>query len=372
MKRLLIVVNDANFFLSHRLPIALAAKEAGFDVHIATTPISVAKKITDHGLTFHNVPFSRSGMRPLHELRTMLSLYGLYKRVKPRIVHHVTIKPVLYGGIIARILKVPAMVSAISGLGYIFVSESLQTKIIRFFITAIYKIALNHKNTSIIVQNPDDASWLRKAGIANANVIKIIAGSGVDLDIFSPKDEKSGLPVVLFASRLLWDKGAAEFVGAAKILTTEGLQARFVLAGDADPANPSSIPLQTLEKWRSEKIVELWGSSDDMPGVFAKSHIFCLPSYREGLSKVLIEAAACGKPIITTNVPGCRDVVEDGLNGLLVPAKDPKAIATAIKKLINNPTMRRQMGVEGRKKATQEFGVKLVVKETMHIYSDLS
>lgn len=371
MKRLLLVVNDANFFLSHRLPIALAAKDSGFDVHIATTPVSGAKKITDHGLIFHNIPFSRSGMHPLHELRTMLALYRLYKQIKPAIVHHVTIKPVLYGGIVARLLGVPAVVSAISGLGYIFVSEKLRTKIIRFIITLVYRIALNHKNTFVIVQNPDDADWLKKSGIAKPDTIKLITGSGVDLENYVPRPEPSELPVVLFASRLLWDKGVGEFVQAAKILTSEGVKARYVLVGENDQGNPSSVPTQTIEQWQREKIVELWGFRSDMPEVFANSHIFCLPSYREGLSKVLIEAAACGKPIITTDVPGCRDVVTNGLNGLLVPARDPQAIARAIKDLIVDPEKRRQMGHEGRKKAQTEFGLEMVVKETLQVYNEL-
>jgi len=371
MKKLLIVVNDARFFLTHRLPIALAARKKGFEVHVATTRDSYSDTIAGHGLVFHEIPFARSGMQPVHELHTILKIYRLYRQLRPDIVHHVTIKPVLYGGLVARILSVPAVVSAISGLGYLFVARGILPKVLRLFVTVLYRLALNHKNCCTIVQNPDDRNWLVRSGIVGSDSIRKVPGSGVDLDIFSPMPEKKGSPIVLFASRLLWDKGIGEYVQAAYKIASEGVKAKFVIAGERDPGNPSTVPERILEKWKKDEVVSLIGYQENMPAVRSSAHIFCLPSYREGLSKALIEAAASGRPVITTDVPGCRDVVEDGVNGLLVPTRDIEALAVAMKKLIENSAIRESMGRAGRIRAEREFGIKGIVSKTLDIYDEL-
>lgn len=369
--RLLFVVNQTEFFLSHRLPLALAAQRQGYEVHIATPTSPAVAIINDKGLAHHDIPFSRQGMHPLRELTTLRALFRLYRSLRPDIVHHVTIKPVIYGGLIARLTGVPAVVNAVSGLGYVFISSGRRALLLRSVVRAGYRLALRHRNSRVIFQNRDDLALFGKKHLIDAKQAVIIKGSGVDLDRFAPMPEPSGPPVVMFASRLLRDKGVCEFVEAAETLRNSGVQARFVLVGDIDPGNPASLPTETVRRWQKEEVVEWWGRRDDMPHAMAQAHIVCLPSYREGLPKILIEAAACGRPIVTTDVPGCREIVRDGENGLLVPVRNVEALSTAIKRLIEDSPLRRRMGEQGRKIAEKEFGLQHVISETLLVYQQL-
>jgi glycosyltransferase involved in cell wall biosynthesis len=366
--RLLFVVNQAEFFLSHRLPLALAAKREGYDVHIAT-PISVGVAvIREAGLTHHAVSFSRKGMRPFAELGTLRALFRLYRMLCPDIIHHVTIKPVIYGSIIARLVHVPAVVNAVSGLGYVFISRGPKAAFLRRIVRWSYRFALNHPNSRVIFQNGDDLALFIGDGLVRAQEAALIEGSGVDLQRFTPVKQPKEPPVVLFASRLLGDKGVCEFVDAARALQSDGVEAHFVLVGDVDPGNPASLSTATVKSWHQERVIEWWGQREDMEAVFAQVHIVCLPSYREGLPKVLIEAAACGRPIVATDVAGCREIVRHNDNGLLVPAKDSAALANALKQLISDPALRERMGRRGREIAVQEFGLERVVSDTLAVY----
>jgi glycosyltransferase involved in cell wall biosynthesis len=373
MKKLLFIINDPLFFISHRLPIALEAKKRGYIVMAAASYNKKAEKIlNEKGIAFYPIKLSRSGMNPFKELKTIIKLYKLYKRVRPDIIHNVTIKPVLYGGILARITKIPAVVSAIPGLGFAFISEGFFANIRRFLITFIYRFALGHKNLKVIFQNSDDLNMFIKKGLIKKERAELILGSGVDASEFYPSCEPDAKPIVItMASRMLWDKGAGEFIAAAKLLKEKGVDARFLLAGDTDSGNPASVSEKQLKKWHDNKIAEWLGFKKDMRKIFKMSNIVCLPSYREGLPKVLIEAAACGKPIIATDVPGCREIVKHGKNGLLVAAKDYIGLAGAMELLINDEKMRIKMGKEGRAIAESDFRIEGVVEKTIAIYNRL-
>lgn len=372
--RVLIVVNNPAFFLSHRLPIALAARGAGWDVHVATAPepADAVARIEGQTLYHHPIPVSRSGTQPLFELKTLQALYQLYRRLRPDLLHHVTIKPVVYGGLVARMARCPAVVSAISGLGYVFAGESLRHKALRAVATRLYRGALRHPSSRVIFQNVYDQRTLEDLGITNQAKAVMIRGSGVRLDQFSTSAEPEGTPVVVLPARMLRDKGVVEFAEAARALKSRGIEARFVLAGDLDPGNPAALARETLDDWVAEGIVEWWGYCTDMPTTLKQSHLVVLPSfYGEGLPKALIEAAASGRAIVTTDHPGCRDAVADGDNGLLVPPRDSNALAEAICTLLEDPERRRAMGQRGRERAEAEFSVDEVVRQHLQVYEAL-
>ncbi len=330
MKKILFVVNNLSFLLSHRLEIALEALKIGWEVHVAAPVNDDISVIRSHGFIFHPIKITRSSMNPFGEIATMAELFGLYKRLRPDILHHITIKPVIYGGIAARLSGMPAVVSAIPGLGFIFLDRKILAKQIRAIVKSMYRIVLGHKNMKVIFQNPDDLDLFVSNFMIDKNKTVLIRGSGVDISHFTPtQKEPAKTPIVLMPSRLLWDKGVKEFIESAIYIQKKNIDAKFVLAGDTDSGNPSSVPVEQLEKWGSEKIIEWIGFEKNMPALFAKSDIVVLPSYREGLPKVLIEAASCGLPIVTTDTPGCREIVKNGKNGLLVPPRDSLSLADA-------------------------------------------
>lgn len=370
--RLLFLVNDAAFFLSHRLPLALAARAAGMEIHVATPADDVSPTISAYGFWFHPVSMSRSGANPLREIRTLGAIVKLLRSVKPDILHAVTIKPVLYGGLAARLVQQPAVVSAIPGLGSVFTAGGFLAKRVRQIITAIYAYALRQRRVKVIFQNPEDLRRFVDGNIVAPSDSVLIRGSGVDLQWFRASPLSSGVPIVLFASRMLRAKGVEEFFGAAQRLKEKGIIARFVLVGEPDKGNPWCIPRETLEAWHRAGIIEWWGRRDDMPDVLAQAYIFCLPTYYgEGLPKVLLEAAACGRPLVATDIPGCREIVRPGMNGVLVPVRDADALANAIQTLIENRPLAAVMGQRSREIAEQEFGVERVVDETLKAYEEL-
>jgi len=371
-KRLLFMVNDPGFFLSHRLPVALAAQHAGYEVHVATADGPAISDIPVKELEHHVLPLSRSGKNLFLEFGTLVAIYRLFRRINPDVVHLVTIKPVLYGGIVARIVGVPGVVVAISGLGAVFIAQTPMAGILRRLVRSLYKLALGHKNLKVIFQNPDDRAILQGLGAVRPEQTVMIRGSGVDLADYPVAPEPDGIPVVAFAARLLKDKGVGEFVEAASQLQVRGIQARFLLIGSPDPGNPASVTNKELDAWEREGIVELLGYRKDIPDLFARSHIVVLPSYREGLPRVLIEAAACGRAVITTDVPGCRDAIEPDKTGLLVPVRDSVALADAIERLIKDSDLRRRMGKAGRELAEREFAIEKVVAAHLEVYRTLS
>ncbi|TAL85167.1 MAG: glycosyltransferase [Candidimonas sp.] len=369
--RLLYVVNNPAFFLSHRLALAMAAKEAGFDVHVATMDGPAAAQITAHGLSHHVIPMTRSGKNPLQELHTLYALWHLYRRVRPDLVHAVTIKPVLYGGIAARLAGVPAFVAAVSGLGFVFTRNTQGFDFVRQAAVALYRLALGHSNSRVIFQNANDCEVLSRAGIVRSEQVVMVRGSGVDLNWFRATPEPRGAPVAIMVSRLLRDKGVCEFVAAARASAGCASGLRWVLVGSPDPGNPASISAAELELWQSEGVVECMGEQTDIASLYAYAHIAVLPSYREGLPKSLIEAAACARAVVTTDVPGCRDAIEPDVTGLLVPARDAAALAAAVQRLADDAGLRRRFGAAGRELAEREFDIRKVVRAHLDIYQAL-
>ncbi len=371
-ERLLFVVNCPAFFVSHRLPIARAAQGDGFDVHVASALGDAVGVIKSHGIQHHPLRLSRSGMNALQEARTFLDITRLLRRLRPDIVHLVTLKPVLYGGIAARIAGVPAVVAAISGLGHVFTAGDLRTRIVRSLVTLAYHLALSRKNVRVIFQNPSDRDLLVQTGAVTHDRIVMMKGSGVDLHEYRHVREPDGLPVVTFAARLLKPKGVCEFVAAAECLRASGVEARFLLVGDPDGGNIASVPESQIERWRSEGVVEVLGHRSDIADIFATSNLVVLPSYYgEGLPKVLIEAAACGRAVVTTDMPGCRDAVEAGETGILVPPRDVPALARAIGELLVDRSFRQRLGAAARTLAEREYGLERVVAKHLDVYRRL-
>jgi glycosyltransferase involved in cell wall biosynthesis len=371
VKKLVILLNDASVFLSHRLPIAQAAQAAGYDVHIAT-PISPAvAQIQALGLTHHDIVMSRSGLAPWREWSTLWAIIRLYRRLQPDVVHHVTMKPVLYGGIAARLCQVPGMVAAITGLGSVFISRERKMRRLQQVMRRIFRFSLNHPSSKIIFQNPDDPSLLRSWGVIRDHQIVLIQGSGVDLEAYEVQPEPQGRFTVVMAARLLKDKGVYEYVEAIKILKQRGYDLRAILAGSRDEGNPSCVADHDLVSWAEAGVVELPGFSTDISDLFGNSHVVVLPSYREGLPKVLIEAAACGRAVVTTDVPGCRDAIVAGATGLLIPPHQPIALADAIERLLLDGELRRTMGQAARRFAEEHFSIHDVVKKHLEVYQTI-
>ncbi len=371
---LLFVVDNAELFLSHRLPIALTALNSGYEVHVAAPLDYAAEQIIEsYSIVFHRLFLVPDKFGFFSELKTFFSLRQIFEDVEPNLVHLITLKPTLYGSVIARMRKVPAVVATITGTRKMRLApgkanESLRQK----FIRRLYDYGFKHPNLRATFQNRDDRDLFLDMTLINKRQIALIRGTGVNMQQFHPMNEIIGsLPLVLLASRMRWDKGIGEFVQAARQLLQGGAQARFVLVGAADPDHPDAIPETQLQEWQNEGIIEWWGQKNDMLMVFAQAHIVCLPSYREGLPKVLIEAAACGKPIVATDVSGCREVVTDEKNGLLVPIQKADDLAVALNRLLANPNARMTMGKEGRQKVVSEFSIGHVVDKTLSIYESL-
>lgn len=365
--KLLFVVTEDWYFASHRLSLAVAAKAAGFDVAVATRVREQADVILNAGV--RPIPFELS-RRGGNLLREFVALYRLYRREKPELVHHVALKPVMLGALAARLAGVPAQVNTVAGLGWLFTSSSRAVRFTRPFLRWLLAALLTRPRSLTIIQNPDDMAFLAAAGLP-AGRLRLIRGSGVDTQVFRPGASPPGRVCVMLVARMLRDKGVGEFVQAARLLSEAGSNARFFLVGDPDPGNPSSIPEAILRGWHGRHGIEWLGRREDIASLLQTAHIACLPSYREGLPKSLLEAAACGLPIVTTDTPGCREVVRDGVNGLLVPICDAGALASALRKLIDDEALRRRMGEQSRILAEAEFGQTSVVAQTLAIYREV-
>jgi glycosyltransferase involved in cell wall biosynthesis len=370
MKKVIFVVNNPDFFVSHRMSIGIALIEQGHEVHLIA-PGDCPAVLREKGFKYHSIEMSRKGMNPFSELSTILALRRLFKIIQPDLVHLVTIKPYLYGGFAARLAGVPVIVSAVAGLGTVFIDGSLKAKVIRSVLWFFKNIPFGHKNQRVIFQNSNDASFFSKWIGLSADKVVLIRGSGVDLKQYQFTDEPNGVTVVTLVARLLVDKGVYEFVEAARILKSRGVEARMCLVGDVDVGNRTSITKTQLAEWIDAGIIEAWGYRTDINQVYSESNIACLPSYREGLPKSLVEAAACGRAVVTTDVPGCRDAIEPEVTGLLVPIRDAEALADAIEYLIKNPGKRKALGKAGRVLAEREFTIEKVIDAHMQIYEAL-
>lgn len=349
-KRLLYLVTEDWVFWSHRLAVARAARDAGYEVHVAVRVTAHRDRIAREGFRLHPLTWRRSSRNPLRELRAILALIRLYWRVRPDIVHQVALKPVLYGSLAGWLTRVPATINALTGMGSLFTDGRTRRPVLRALVQIAFRMLLRGRRRWLVVQNGDDAGMAERKGFARADRLRLIPGSGVDPDRFAVTPEPAGPPIVAaLVSRLLWDKGIGETVEAAKLLRDRDVPVRIRIVGDPDPENPSVIDADTVAAWRAEGIVDLPGRSDDIPAVWRDAHIAVLPSYREGMPRALLEAAAAGRPLIATDVPGCRDLVRDGENGLLVPARNGRALAEAIAALARDGDKRRAFGAAARR-----------------------
>ena len=371
--KILILVNNLSYFVSHRMSLAQVLVANKYEVVVAygesgnIDPKYVKKK----GFKVCFVSMTRGGTNFFEEVKTIYSIWQLFKKERPKIVHLITIKPYLYGGIIARLTNVPVVVSAIAGLGTLFIQRDLKTRFLRSILYPLYRLAFGHSNQRLIVQNKSDKKALISWGVTNSKKFFLIKGSGVNLDNFTKLEEAVSIPTICFAGRLIKEKGVYEFVSAACYLIKKGIKARFWIAGDMDLKNPSGLTKKEIKQISGNKNIRLLGYQKNIPNLFSKSHIICLPSYREGLPKVLIEAAAACRAVVTTNIPGCRDAVVPNKTGLLVPVKNPQKLAEAIEWLIENPQKRIAMGKAGRKLAEQEFRIEKIIQSHLKLYEEL-
>lgn len=369
---LLMVANELESFFNHRLPQARAARDSGYEVHVAMREATEAKIRDRDGLVFHTLPLSRGFSSPLQEFRALSCLNQLASRLRPQVIHAYTLKPTLYAGLVSRHRNIP-LAASITGVGSFFLGTTRRDKLIQQLLTRALRFALaGDRPRMAIVQNSDDESLATQSfGVALKDVTRI-KGSGVDLSTFTPPSEIAPPPIkVVLAARMLADKGINEFVGAARMLKERGVEAEFILAGTPDPANRSSIAPAQLAAWTNQGIVKWLGNVEDMAALYASAHIACLPSYREGLPKALLEAASSGLAIVTTDVPGCRDAIIDGKTGTLVPVQNITDLANALEQLIANERVRISYGVAGREFIANGFSVETVTRQTLDVYLHL-
>jgi glycosyltransferase involved in cell wall biosynthesis len=369
--RILYLITEDWYFWSHRLDLARAARDAGFDVAVATRVADHAELIRREGFRLFPISLVRRSRNPWRELGAIRELITLYRRERPDLVHHVALKPILYGSLAAWFAGVPVVINAFAGLGYAFTERHRRIPFLRSIIQFGLRSAIKFSRSVVVFQNSEDRDQLIEDGVVSPNRTRVIAGSGIDTNAFAPTQLPRGTPIVLLASRMLWDKGIGDFVAAARILRAKGVPARFVLVGRCDEDNPTAIAQDQLLRWKEEDGVEWWGHRDDMPAVFVSATLVVLPSYREGLPKVLLEAAACAKPIVAADVQGCREVVRDGDTGILVPPKNAQALAQAITTLLQDPALCERMGRRGRDLVVKEFSVERITSETVAFYREL-
>ncbi|HXV68744.1 MAG TPA: glycosyltransferase family 4 protein [Nitrospira sp.] len=369
--RLLYLITEDWYFWSHRLDLARAARDAGFDVAVATRVGEYGDRIEQEGFRLIPISLLRKSRNLLSELQAVAELVRVYRVVRPHLVHHVAMKPILYGSLAAWIVRVPVVLNAFAGLGYVFTDRERQREVLPRMMRKALKVAIGLNRSTVLFQNEADRDELITEGLVPAARTRIIAGSGVDTTRFSLRPAPSGIPLIVLPSRMLWDKGVGEFVQAARELRVKGVEARFALVGRCDEDNPAAIPRTQLDEWGKEGVVEWWGHREDMASVYGAATVVVLPSYREGLPKVLLEAAACGKAIVAADVPGCRDVVRHRATGILVSPRNSAALAAAIEELLVDHRTREAMGSRGRELVAAQWSVPAIAGQMVNLYHEL-
>ena len=368
--KLLFLVTDDRYFMSHRLPMARAAAKAGFEVHVGTRVKSYGDAIRGEGYTLHDLPWEKLKRTPIDIIKDIWAIRKLYQSLKPDVIHHIALVPVMFGQIAATGLSIPT-VNTIAGLGSGFIGKGLKGKLLKSSLVLALRTLLTRHNTLTVVQNEDDRAALQSIGV-NTETIRLVAGSGVDTDLLRPLPEPDGPITIGVAARMLEDKGIRPLVEAQAILHAKGLDTRLLLAGDYDPTNRSAIKIEELQAFARQPGVEWLGHVDDIAGLWARCHIAALPSRREGLPKALLEAASLGRPLVATDVPGCRDVAIDGETGLLVPVDDAKALAQALEILVNDASLRAKLGAAGRRRVENLFSSTAIGTDIAAIYGDMA
>ena len=372
--KIVLFANTDWYLWNFRRSLAVALRDAGHDVLLISPHGPYGEKLRELGLPWQPVPMDRRSLNPLREAALLLHLTRMLRRERPDIVHGFTIKCAVYGSLAARVAGVPGRVNAVAGMGYVFISHSVKARVLRPVVRALLKLALGGRNARLILQNPDDVALFQHARLVDPAHVRLIQGSGVDCSRFRPDpDRQAGARLrVLLPARLLWDKGLAEYVQAARLLHAEGRPIDLLLAGDPDPGNPAAVPEAQVREWAEQRLVQWLGHVDDMPALLRSVDIVALPSYREGLPKGLIEAAASGCALVTTDVPGCREVVTHDVDGLLVPVRDGAALAKAIARLQDDPPLRVRLADAGRRKALEQFDERIVIRKTLAVYDELN
>ena len=373
--KIVLFANTDWYLYNFRLSLANALRDRGDDLLLLSPPGEYGKKLVDLGFRWQPLPMERRSLNPIRELSLVFHLWRLVRKEKPDLVHGFTIKCAVYGALAARFARVPGRVSSVAGLGYVFTSSDLKARTLRPLVRALMRFALGGRNARLILQNSDDVAMFKSAGIVAASQIRLIRGSGFDSERFTPPTKKQSQrepTTVLLAARVLWDKGIREYVDAARQLRLNRTDIKFLLAGTPDPGNPAAVPEEEIKAWHEEGIVRWLGHVDDMPTLYQNTDIVVLPSYREGLPKGLIEAAACGLALVATDVPGCREVVTNEVDGLLVPVRDSTALAEAISRLTDNRELARKLGTAARENALGNFDERIVIRQTTSVYQELS
>lgn len=371
--KVLLFANTDWYLYNFRLSLAKTIRERGMEVVLVSPPGPYVKLLEENGFRWVRLEMNRRSVNPVTELATIWRLIRVYRAEKPDLVHHFTIKSVLYGSVAAKFTAIPAIVNAVAGLGYIFSSSSLYARILRPFVRAMLRYSLGGRNTRLIVQNPDDQFMFLKQRLVTPEHVHLIKGSGVDIGRFLPIQRQSSETIrVLLATRLLWDKGVKEYVDAARVLTSSCEEAEFLIAGEPDDGNPAAVQQRNIDEWSAEHVIKALGHVDDMRALLQSVDIVVLPTnYGEGVPRILLEAAATGLPMVATDVAGCREIVLDGVTGYLVPPKSHDHLASAIIKLIKNNVLREALGRGARAKAVEEFNEEDVIRHTIDVYREL-
>lgn len=371
MTRLLLSSNTDWYLYNFRLSLAKYLRECGIEVILVSPLGEYVNKLHEHGFRWIRWDLGRQSVAPWRELASLRQVYTIYQQERPDIVHHHTVKPVLYGTLAARMAGVPAVINSITGRGYIFLGDGIKAQLLRRVIKPVYRLALNFPGSGVTFENESDRQYFLDNRLVSAEHTWLIEGVGVDPERFNPKPEPDGAPVILMAARMLWDKGVGVLVEAAHLLKAQ-LPVRVALVGEPDPGNPATVTRETLKKWNAEGIVEWWGWQPEMPEIYNRSHIVTLPTmYGEGVPTTLLEAAACGRPLVATDIPGCRQVVIEGQNGFLVPTNDPHALADALKRLASDPILRGRMGEASRQLVLKKFTQAQVNARTLQVYQQV-
>lgn len=349
----------------------MAAIDEGYQVALLSRFSSHRNIIKDSGIKVFDWSLNRGSKNLLLELRAVLEVVSAIKQFQPNLLHAVAIKPVLYSAIASSITGVKSRVFALGGLGFIFSSQKSFARFVKPLLVIAFRVLLGGKKSCLILQNPEDRSVFLSAKVMHPDKIRLISGAGVDTNFFLPKSLPEGIPLVVLPARMLWDKGVGEFVDVARVLNVWGINARFALVGTTDPHNPESVPDEQLNHWVEEGVIEWWGWREDMSEVYRQATIVCLPTYREGLPKSLLEAASCGRPIVAYDVPGCREIVLDGKNGFLVPFKDGQALHKIIRKLLEDSKLCSRMGKLGRELVVKKFSQERIAEETKLVWKEV-
>ena len=367
-RRLMFVITEDWYFWVHWIGLAEAARDAGYEVTVVTTVREHGERIQALGLDLVHVDFARGRLSPRANLRTVLALRGIYRRLEPHLVHHIAIQPIVLGSVAVAQVRGLAVVNALMGLGAGLTSGHIKARLVRPMLRPALAWAMRRPRSRTVVQNAENAKFVESLGVRRER-ISLVQGVGVDVWTFRPRPAPAGPIRVAMVSRLLWDKGVREFIRAAALVREAREDVVFTLVGAPDEGNPTSVPREQLRSWAADGLVEWWGYREDVADVLAGSHIAVLPTYYgEGVPTTLLEAAACGRPVVATDVPGCRTAVRHGINGLLVPARDARALADAVTALADDPARRAAMGAEGRRRAETEFASERIHAETLLVY----